>query len=182
MRRRGGSGRQVKKRRPGSAKSKARRAATARASATPKGQATDLARELKEAREQLTATSELLKVISSSPGKLEPVFKAILKNATRICQARFGTLNLYDGNAFRRVAIHNPTPEFAMRLGEVICPHAQGERTDRPHRHSPPRGAPLHRAADRAGQDLRRAGRHRHREHAAAERAARVVAAADCHG
>jgi len=125
MRRRGGSGRQVKKRRPGSAKSKARRAATARASATPKGQATDLARELKEAREQLTATSELLKVISSSPGKLEPVFKAILKNATRICQARFGTLNLYDGNAFRRVAIHNPTPEFAMRLGEVIRPHPE---------------------------------------------------------
>ena len=50
-----------------------------------------LARELDETREQLTATSELLKVISSSPGELEPVFKAILENATQICEARFGT-------------------------------------------------------------------------------------------
>jgi two-component system, NtrC family, sensor kinase len=85
----------------------------------------ETARELEEAREQLTATSELLKVISSSTGELEPVFKAILENATRICQARFGTLNLYDGNVFRRVAFHNPTPQFAMRLGEVIRPHPE---------------------------------------------------------
>ena len=84
-----------------------------------------LTRELEEAREQLTATSELLKVISSSPGELEPVFEAILENATRICKARFGTLNLYDGDVFRRVAFHNPTPEFAMRLGEVIRPHPE---------------------------------------------------------
>src|SRR5262245_52301419 len=126
MRRRGGSRRQVKKRPPGSAKSKARGAATARLSGTaPKDKAEALARELKEAREQQAATSELLKVISSSPGKLEPVFKAILKNATRICQARFGVLNLYDGKFFRRAAIHNPTPEFAMRLGEVIRPHPE---------------------------------------------------------
>jgi GAF domain-containing protein len=84
-----------------------------------------LTRELDEAREQQAATSELLKVISSSPGKLESVFGAILKNATRICEARFGTLNLYDGKFFRRVAIHNPTPEFAMRLNEVIRPHPE---------------------------------------------------------
>ena len=84
-----------------------------------------LTRELEEAREQLTATSELLKVISSSPGELESVFEAILENATRICQARFGTLNLYDGKLFRRVALHNPTPQFAMRLGEVIRPHPE---------------------------------------------------------
>ena len=84
-----------------------------------------LTRELEEAREQLIATSELLKVISSSPGELEPVFEAILENATRICQARFGTLNLYDGDVFRRVALHNPTPQFAMRLGEVIRPHPE---------------------------------------------------------
>jgi len=125
MRRRSGSGRQAKKRHPRPAKARARGAATARASAAQKGQATDLAHELKEAREQLAATSELLKVISSSPGKLEPVFKAILKNATRICQARFGNLNLYDGSAFHRVAIHNPTPQFAMRLNEVIRPHPE---------------------------------------------------------
>ena len=125
MRRRSGSGRQAKKRHPRPAKARARGAATARASAAQKGQATDLAHELKEAREQLAATSELLKVVSSSPGKLEPVFKAILKNATRICQARFGNLNLYDGSAFHRVAIHNPTPQFAMRLNEVIRPHPE---------------------------------------------------------
>src|SRR5262245_28677283 len=91
-------------------------------------QQTEIARltdELDEAREQLTATSEMLKVISSSSGELEPVFEAILENATRICQARFANLNLYDGNLFRRAAIHNPTPEFAMMLGEVIRPHPE---------------------------------------------------------
>jgi len=80
---------------------------------------------LDEAREQLTATSEMLKVISSSSGELEPVFEAILENATRICQARFANLNLYDGKFFRRAAIHNPTPQFAMMLGEVIRPHPE---------------------------------------------------------
>ena len=84
-----------------------------------------LTRELEETREQQNATSELLKVISSSPNDLEPVFNAILENATRICQARFGTLNLYDGDVFRRVGLHNPTPQFAMRLGEVIRPHPE---------------------------------------------------------
>jgi len=57
---------------------------------------TEMARltcELDEAREQLTATSEMLKVISSSWGGLEPVFEAILENATRICQARFKSLS-----------------------------------------------------------------------------------------
>src|SRR5262245_9602239 len=67
----------------------------------------------------------MLKVISSSSDELEPVFQAILENATRICQARFANLNLYDGTFFRRVAIHNPTPQFAMMLGEVIRPHPE---------------------------------------------------------
>jgi GAF domain-containing protein len=126
MRRRGESGRQKKRRRPGSTKAKVRRATSARQPAAgPKTQAAVLARELKEAREQQAATSELLKVISSSPGELDAVFKAILENATRICQARFGVLNLYDGKFFRRVAIHNPTPQFAMRLGEIIRPHPE---------------------------------------------------------
>ena len=80
-------------------------------------------RELSESLEQQTATSEVLKVISSSSGELEPVFKAILENATRICQARFGALHLYDGDVFRRVALHNPPPQFATRQGEVISPH-----------------------------------------------------------
>jgi two-component system, NtrC family, sensor kinase len=81
--------------------------------------------ELSESLEQQTATAEVLRIISSSPGELEPVFDAMLENATRICQAQFGTLNLYDGNAFRNVALHNPPPQFAKRLGEIIRPHPE---------------------------------------------------------
>jgi two-component system, NtrC family, sensor kinase len=81
--------------------------------------------ELTESLEQQTATAEVLKVISSSPGELEPVFNAMLENATRLCRAQFGMLNLYDGSAFRNVALHNPPPQFAKRLGEIIRPHPE---------------------------------------------------------
>jgi len=80
-------------------------------------------RELSEALEQQTATSEVLGVISSSPGELEPVFQAMLANAVRLCDAKFGTLNLYDGEAFRAGALHNVPPAYAdIRRGMVIRP------------------------------------------------------------
>jgi signal transduction histidine kinase len=70
-------------------------------------------RELSEALEQQTATSEVLQVISSSPGELEPVFQAMLANAARICEAKFGTLYLRDGDAFHAASLHNAPPAFA---------------------------------------------------------------------
>ena len=69
--------------------------------------------ELSEAREQQAATAEVLRIISSSPGDLQPVFKAMLANATRICGAKFGAMYLSEGNAFRIVAMHNVPRAFA---------------------------------------------------------------------
>ena len=73
-------------------------------------------RELAESLEQQTATAEVLSVISSSPGELEPVFQAMLENATRICEAKFGVLNLYENGALRMGAMHNVPPAFAEWL------------------------------------------------------------------
>ena len=79
-------------------------------------------RERDEALEQQTATSEVLQVISSSPGELEPVFQAVLANATRICEAKFANLLLYDGRTFRNVALHNaPSAWIEKRRREPIA-------------------------------------------------------------
>ena len=72
-----------------------------------------LLNELREALQQQTATADVLRVISSSPGQLAPVFQEMLENATRICEASFGSLALREGDGFRRVALYNPPPEFA---------------------------------------------------------------------
>jgi GAF domain-containing protein len=73
-------------------------------------------RERDEALEQQAATSEVLRVINSSPGELEPVFQAILENATRISEAKFGNLWLREGDKFRIVAIYGGSPEYCERL------------------------------------------------------------------
>jgi GAF domain-containing protein len=69
--------------------------------------------DLSEALEQQKATSEVLGVISSSPGDLPPVFNTLLANATRICDARFGIMLMREGEAFREVAQYNQPPEYA---------------------------------------------------------------------
>ncbi|MGB8578165.1 MAG: GAF domain-containing protein, partial [Pseudolabrys sp.] len=71
--------------------------------------------DLSESLEQQTATSEVLKVISGSPSELKPVFDAILENATRICEAKFGTMWLREGDAIRVVALHNAPPAYEKR-------------------------------------------------------------------
>jgi light-regulated signal transduction histidine kinase (bacteriophytochrome) len=75
--------------------------------------------DLAESLEQQTATSEVLSVISSSQGELEPVFQAMLENATRICEAKFGTLFRFDGKNFHPAAQFN-TPTALRELGLAI--------------------------------------------------------------
>jgi GAF domain len=91
--------------------------------------------DLSEALEQQTATSEVLQVISGSPGELEPVFQAMLANATRLCEAKFGAMYLSEGSAsegsasegsaFRIVAMHNVAAAFA----EMRCSRACERRS-----------------------------------------------------
>ena len=80
--------------------------------------------DLSEALERQTATSDVLQVISSSPGQLEPVFRSMLENATRICEAKFGTLNLYDGAQYRIAAYHKVPAVYAKTQRDLpFRPH-----------------------------------------------------------
>ena len=87
-------------------------------------------RELSESLEQQTATSEVLQVISSSTGELQPVFQTMLENATRLCEASYANMFLWEGDAFRMVALHGDLPAELMeywRIGTLFRP-----RTDVP--------------------------------------------------
>jgi GAF domain-containing protein len=75
-----------------------------------------LLNELRETLQQQIATSEVLRVISSTPGELEPVFQAMLENAVRICEAKFGVLNLHENGLLRVGAMHNVPSAFAEFL------------------------------------------------------------------
>ena len=109
MQRRGRSGRQVKGRRP--SRRKTRKAPVV--AADLQKQVAALTREVKEAREQQTATSEVLQVISSSSGELAPVFESLLASAKHLCGAEFGIIFLREGDAFRTVALHSATAAYA---------------------------------------------------------------------
>ena len=93
-----------------------------------------LARERDEALEQQKATAEVLYLMSGSHGDLARVFETILANATRLCEANFGLLSLYEGDGrFRVVAMHNAPPSFAelrrrepvIRVGPECEPSSQ---------------------------------------------------------
>ena len=192
-------------------------------------------RERDEALEQQAATAEVLKVISSSTGKLEPVFQTILENSITICEAKFGMFWLTEGHSFRCVALHgtspaftelrrrepifHPNPTLLSPLGRIArskqLVHVADCRAEQAYIEGDPgfvalvdlAGArtilvvPILRDNELVGalnifrqevrpftdkqielvHELRRPGRHRHREHAAAQRAARIAAAADRH-
>jgi signal transduction histidine kinase len=93
--------------------------------ADPQEQISALARELAEAREHQSATSEVLRIISSTPDELAPVFEAMLASAIRICEAQCANLFLREGDAFRQVAIHGASPEFieARRRNPIVPGH-----------------------------------------------------------
>src|SRR5262245_25781755 len=73
-------------------------------------------RELSESLERQTATSEVLQVVSSSPGELKPVFDAMLRNAVRICGAKYGMLSLCKGEEARSVAMYGVEPALVEKL------------------------------------------------------------------
>ena len=100
--------------------------------ANPKQRIADLKRQLAEreaeladAREQQTATAEVLQIINSSPGDLKPVFDAMLEKATRLCGAEFGLLFTWEGECFHPVAWRSISRELLAVLREPFRPSAR---------------------------------------------------------
>jgi GAF domain-containing protein len=114
MRRRSGAGPERAKSRSRKTVTQKRRGLRNSSTADHKTQSdvAQLTRERDEALEREKATADVLRVISSSPGQLEPVFEAMLANATRLCEATFGSMLLLEGDELRRVALHNAPPRF----------------------------------------------------------------------
>ena len=124
---------------------------------------TRLLSELREFLQQQTATADVLKVISGSPGELEPVFQAMLENATRLCQASYGHMWLCEGNAFRTVALHGALPAAsqwqsgALFHGSPEVPSVHAVRTRQPVHVADLRTTKAYLAGDRlarAGADI----------------------------
>ena len=96
-----------------------------------------LTAELREARDQQAATTEILEIINSSPGDLAPVFREMLQKATRLCDAPSGIFWTFDGEFSRAAALHGIPQPYAEYLQEPIRPHSEtglarapaGERT-----------------------------------------------------
>jgi hypothetical protein len=123
MKRRSGAGGELTKSRRRKAPKPGRRNApktAPRFKSSPSSEDTVVARlthELRETTEQHTATSDILRVISSSPSDLQPVFQAMLENAVRLCDAKFGNIYRWDGAALHLVASQNVPPEFVQARG-----------------------------------------------------------------
>jgi hypothetical protein len=82
---------------------------------------TRLLNELRETLERQTATSEVLEVISSSPGELQPIFDTILAKASELCEASYGLMWLTEGDAFRMAALHGDLPQAYIDRYVLQC-------------------------------------------------------------
>ena len=110
---------------------------------------TERTADLTEALEQQTATSEVLQLISRSPGALQPIFKALLENATRLCGASYGNMWLCEGDAFRCVAVHGVLSAYwetgALIRPEPDVPISRAAKTKQPFQIADIRASQLYR-------------------------------------
>lgn len=139
MRGRSGAGRkQVKRRRGKAARRRHAPTSARRRGPVPADRETEVARlgrERDEALEREKATSEVLRIIKTSPGELAPVFIAILDNALRLCEAAFGFVATYDGERFERIAQQGvPEPLAAYFNAGIDQPRPGGHCPRRRHR------------------------------------------------